>query len=66
VAHTVSSFGLHRDYHAPGDEVSRIDFPHMTAAIRSMVDPILWLAGSDFVPTWRPGLKPEPGRRGGA
>ena len=65
VAHTVSSFGLHRDYHTPADEVARIDFPHMTAAIRSMVDPILWLAGSDFLPAWRPGLKPEPGRRGG-
>ena len=35
IAHTVSSFGLHKDYHQPSDELSRIDFAHMTDAIRS-------------------------------
>src|SRR5690606_10822568 len=39
-AHTVSSFGLHTDYHQPGDEISTIDFAHMTQAIQSMLDPI--------------------------
>src|SRR4029077_5907200 len=28
VAHTVSSFGLHSDYHRPGDDVAHIDFHH--------------------------------------
>jgi len=59
VAHTVSSFGLHEDYHRPSDEIDTIDFPHMTMAIRSMLDPIRWLAGSDFKPEWNPGGKPE-------
>jgi len=58
-AHTVSSFGLHKDYHQPGDEVSTIDFPHMTEAIRSMVEPIRWLANSDFRPQWNPGGRPR-------
>ncbi len=52
IAHTVSSFGLHADYHEPSDEISRIDFPHMTRAIASMVDPIEWLAQTAWKPQW--------------
>jgi hypothetical protein len=58
IAHTVSSFGLHTDYHRPSDEVSTIDFVHMTTAIRSMVRPILWLANASFRPDWHPGMRP--------
>jgi hypothetical protein len=58
VAHTVSSYGLHADYHTPDDEIDRIDFAHMTTAIRSLLGPIRWLADSEFVPTWVPGKKP--------
>ncbi len=59
VAHTVSSFGLHEDYHRPSDEIDTIDFAHMTMAIRSMLEPIRWLAGSEFKPAWNPGGKPN-------
>jgi hypothetical protein len=52
IAHTVSSFGLHADYHEPSDEISRIDFPHMTRAIASMVAPIEWLAQTTWRPQW--------------
>lgn len=58
VAHTVSSFGLHKDYHQPSDEVGTIDFAHMTSAIRSLLAPIQWLTNTDFVPDWLPGKKP--------
>ena len=58
IAQTVSSFGLHTDYHRPSDEVKTIDFPHMTDSIRSMVSPVLWLANSNFKPEWLPGKKP--------
>ena len=58
IAHTVSSFGLHADYHQPSDEIRTIDFAHMTEAIRSMIAPIRWLANSTFRPGWRPGMKP--------
>jgi Zn-dependent M28 family amino/carboxypeptidase len=58
IAHTVSSFGLHKDYHQPSDEIRSIDFAHMTDSIRSMLKPILWLANSGFTPEWRPGMKP--------
>jgi Zn-dependent M28 family amino/carboxypeptidase len=58
VAHTVSSFGLHEDYHQPSDELRTIDFGHLTSAIRAMLGPIHWLANSDFIPQWLPGKKP--------
>ena len=58
IAHTVSSFGLHKDYHQPSDELNTIDFAHMTDAIRSMIEPVRWLANSNFRPEWKPGMKP--------
>ncbi len=59
IAHTVSSYGLHKDYHQPSDELSTIDFTHMTNAIASMVNPIHWLANSNWKPEWSPNGKPE-------
>jgi hypothetical protein len=58
VAHTVSSYGLHKEYHTPMDETRFVDYRHMTDAIRSMVKPIEWLANSRFRPEWVPGQKP--------
>jgi len=58
VAHTVSSFGLHSDYHRPSDDVAHIDFAHMEQAIHSMVGPVEWLVNSDFKPAWVEGKKP--------
>jgi aminopeptidase YwaD len=58
VAQTVSSFGLHADYHQPSDDIAHIDFGHMTEAIQSMLGPIRWLADSSFKPEWAPGGRP--------
>ena len=58
VAHTVSSYGLHKDYHQPSDDLAHIDFPHMEQAIASMIKPVEWLVNSDFKPEWLPGKKP--------
>lgn len=58
IAHTVSSFGLHTDYHRASDEVQTIDFIHMTRSINSMIEPILWLINSNFSPVWNEGMKP--------
>jgi hypothetical protein len=59
IAQTVSSFGLHKDYHQPSDELSTIDFTQMTNAIASMINPIRWLAGSAWTPQWNPGGRPD-------
>lgn len=58
VAHTVSSFNLHKDYHRPSDEASKIDFSFMTQSINSMIEPVRWLANSSFHPAWEPGKAP--------
>lgn len=58
IAHTVSSFGLHTDYHRPSDDVSKIDFAFMTKSLNSLVKPVRWLANSNFRPAWLPGQAP--------
>lgn len=58
IAHTVSSFGLHKDYHRPSDEIGKIDFAFMTRSLNSLVKPVQWLANSTFRPTWMPGKAP--------
>src|SRR5215204_5620007 len=52
IAHTISSFGLHTDYHRPSDDISKVDFPFMTRSINSLIKPIRWLADSNFKPAW--------------
>lgn len=59
IAHTVSSFGLHKDYHQASDELGTIDFGHMTRAINSMIKPVRWLVNSDFRPIWYEGKDPS-------
>jgi aminopeptidase YwaD len=59
IAQTVSSFGLHADYHQVTDDIQHIDFGHMTESIQSLLGPIRWLADSDFNPAWLPGGRPE-------
>ena len=58
VAQTISSYGLHPDYHQPTDTVDKIDFQHMDAAIASMIAPLTWLANTQFKPEWVEGKKP--------
>ena len=58
-AHTLSSFDLHADYHQPSDELSRIDFAHMTAVINSAVRAVQLLANGPL-PVWNPGGRPMP------
>jgi Iap family predicted aminopeptidase len=58
-AHTLSSFNLHTDYHKPSDELSRVDFDHMTRVIRAGVKAVRILADGP-VPHWNPGGQPAP------
>lgn len=56
-AHTLSSYNLHQDYHSPADEVSRIDFAHLTAIARAASAAAQLLANGP-APTWNPGGQP--------
>jgi Zn-dependent M28 family amino/carboxypeptidase len=58
VAQTVSSYGMHTDYHQPSDDLAHLDIAHMTESIQSMLEPVRWLANSRFKPVWLPGKRP--------
>lgn len=58
IAQTVSSFGLHSDYHQTTDTLDKINFQHMDRAIASLIGPVTWLANTDFKPEWVEGKKP--------
>ncbi len=58
VAHTAAGWGTPPTYHQPSDDMAHLDVPFMTAAIQSLVEPVRWLASSDFVPKWNAGGKP--------
>ena len=65
VAHTLSTFNLHRDYHQPSDEVSKADFVHMAGVINTGARAVRLLSDGEK-PEWKPGGRPEAGRgRGG-
>ena len=63
VAHTAAGWGTPPTYHQPDDEFSRLNIPFMTSAIQSLIDPLRWLATSDFKPAWNAGGQPERGGR---
>jgi len=52
VAHSVSAGSLHDDYHKPGDQVDKLDLPHMTAIIRGLYEVTLELANREQNPAW--------------
>lgn len=59
VAHTAAGWGTVPTYHKPNDDMAHLDLPFMTAAIQSLVEPVRWLANSDFKPEWNKGGQPK-------
>ena len=58
VAHTVSGWATNPTYHSADDDLTHLDLPFMTAVIQSLIEPVRWLANTDFVPQWKAGGKP--------
>ena len=58
VAQSISSYGLHSDYHQPTDTLDKVDWNHLDSAVGSMIAPVNWLANSDFIPQWNAGGRP--------
>jgi hypothetical protein len=56
-AHTLSSFGLHEDYHTHTDEADRVDVAHMTRVIDAAARAVRLLADGAR-PAWHPGGRP--------
>ncbi len=59
VAHTAAGWGTVPTYHHPDDDLAHIDIPFMTTVIQSLVEPVRWLADSNFKPSWNPGGEPK-------
>ena len=57
VAHTLSTFNLHTDYHQPSDDVSKADFVHMSGVINAAAKAARLLSDGPK-PEWKPGGKP--------
>jgi hypothetical protein len=58
VAHTLSTFNLHTDYHRPSDEADRLDYEHMAGVIMAATEAVRLLADGPK-PAWKPGGQPE-------
>ena len=59
VAHTLSSYNMHEDYHTVNDEVEGIDFAHMTQMIDLIAKSVRTIANGERL-QWNPGGRPEP------
>ncbi|MEO7101695.1 MAG: M28 family peptidase [Gemmatimonadaceae bacterium] len=58
-AHTLSTYNMHTDYHRPSDELSRINFRHMTQVIQAGVGAVRILADG-AIPQWNKDGRPAP------
>jgi hypothetical protein len=57
VAHTLSSFNMHAQYHTPDDEVELVDFDHMASVINVAARAARLLADGPRL-EWKPGGRP--------
>ena len=57
VAHTLSSFGLHSEYHTVNDEVELVDFAHMTEMVNLVAKAIRVVADGPRL-NWNEGGRP--------
>jgi Zn-dependent M28 family amino/carboxypeptidase len=56
-AHTLSSYGMHRDYHTPADELAKIDGNHLATMVQAAARAARLLADGNAT-AWNPGGRP--------
>lgn len=59
VAHTLSSYNMHTDYHQPSDQTDQVDARHMASVINAAANAVRLLADGPK-PEWNPGGRPTP------
>jgi Zn-dependent M28 family amino/carboxypeptidase len=59
VAQTLSSYGMHGDYHKVSDQWWTLDYEHMAAALVGALEIARLAAAGELDPQWLPGGKPE-------
>lgn len=60
VAQTLSSFGMHTDYHRESDAASTLDYEHMERALAPALEIARLAATGELAPQWVEGGKPTP------
>jgi hypothetical protein len=45
-------------YHQPSDDLAHADMELLRGAIQSLIEPVRWLANSQFQPAWKKGGRP--------
>jgi peptidase M28-like protein len=58
VAHTLSSYNMHGEYHQPNDDIAHVDFAHMASLIDVAVRAARLLVDSPTKLEWKPGGRP--------
>lgn len=58
VAHTISAWPTPPTYHRPTDTFASLDKAFLIDVIDSLVEPVRWLANTDFTPAWNEGGRP--------
>lgn len=59
VAQTLSSYGMHTDYHRVSDRPETLDYGHMEGAVRAALEAVRLVTDGHLDPLWLPGGKPE-------
>lgn len=59
VAHTAAGWGTPPTYHQPNDDLAHLDIEFMTSVIQSLIEPMRWLADSNFKPAWTKNGQPK-------
>jgi hypothetical protein len=52
VGQSLSSFGLHEEYHTVHDEADTLDYEHMQAAVRAALPALRMLVDGSLDPAW--------------
>jgi len=58
VAQSLSSYGMHTEYHTPDDEIGTLDFEHLEAVTRVALAATASAARGELTPVWREGGRP--------
>ena len=60
VAQTLSSYGMHDDYHKVTDEADTLDYAHMETAVEASLGAVRLVTDGKVDPAWLPGGMPKP------
>ena len=59
VAQTLSSYGMHREYHTVDDEIETLDFDHLATVTGLALTATRAAASGELTPVWREGGRPQ-------